>query len=89
MPIRSWLRMIERDWLRPLAKRLRRLGRRGQAASRIEALEQRVEELEGLVRELTGLAWNPPARPPERLRGRPHDLAAHGPHRSAGSPVQW
>lgn len=57
MPIRSWLRMIERGWLRPLGRLVRRLGRRGQAASRIEALEQRIEELEGLVRELTGLAW--------------------------------
>lgn len=53
MSFRSRMRSLERDWLRPVARRLRlpRLGR----GSRLAELEARVEELESLVRELTGL----------------------------------
>jgi len=57
MTIRSWLRAIERNALRPLGRQLRRLGGRGRSAGRIEELEHRIDALEGLVRELTGLAW--------------------------------
>jgi hypothetical protein len=68
MTIRSWLRALERDALRPLGRWLRRLGGRSRSASRIEELELRIDALEGLVRELTGLAWlrlddQPAARP--------------------------
>ena len=57
MAIRSWMRSIERQWLRPLGRQLRlpRLG--GGQSRRLAAVEQRVEELESLVRELTGLAY--------------------------------
>ena len=57
MSIRSWMRSIERQWLRPLGHQLRlpRLG--GGQSRRLAAVEQRVEELESLVRELTGLAY--------------------------------
>jgi hypothetical protein len=57
MSIRSWMRSIERQWLRPLGRQLRlpRLG--GGQSRRLAAVEQRVEELESLVRELTGLAY--------------------------------
>ncbi len=56
MSVRSWMRSIEKKWLRPLGRRLRR-GRLGRRSSRLADLETRVEELEALVRELTGLAY--------------------------------
>jgi hypothetical protein len=56
MSMRSWMRSIEKQWLRPLGRRLRfpRFGRRSR---RLADLETRVEELESLVRELAGLAY--------------------------------
>lgn len=58
MTFRSWLRTFERDWLRPLGRRLRPLARRlWRPRSRVEQLERRIAALEDLVREFTGLAW--------------------------------
>lgn len=56
MPLRSWLRTLEKTWIRPLARRLK-LPRLTRTSSRLASLEERVEELEAMVRELTGLAY--------------------------------
>lgn len=48
---------VEKAWLRPLGRRLRRWPLLNRSGSRVAKLEQRVDELESLVRELTGLAY--------------------------------
>lgn len=79
MTIRSWLRALERNALRPLGRWLRRLGGRSRSAGRIEELEHRIDALESLVRELTGLAWL-------RLDGPPTEPPTNRPAAGAGGP---
>jgi hypothetical protein len=59
MLVKNSLRTIEKTWLRPVGRALKRtLGTSPFGSGRrIAALERRVEELEALVRELTGLAY--------------------------------
>lgn len=56
--LRSALKSIERQWLRPAGRTLRGGLRRWLGETdRINHLESRIESLEALVRELTGLAY--------------------------------
>jgi hypothetical protein len=75
MPIRLWLRAFERNWLRPLGRRLRRLVGTSRRQDRLDRLERRVDELERLVRELTGLAYLRLDDEPAAVADRPREAA--------------
>jgi hypothetical protein len=56
--LRSALKSVERQWLRPAGRTIRGGLRRWLGETdRINHLECRIENLEALVRELTGLAY--------------------------------
>jgi hypothetical protein len=57
MPIYEGLRSFERQCLRPLSRRLKRLIGQTRRRDRLALLEQRIDQLESLIRELTGLAY--------------------------------
>ncbi|RLS82284.1 MAG: hypothetical protein DWI04_05085 [Planctomycetota bacterium] len=57
MPLKSLGHTIEKQILRPLFRRVRKLTRISGAHDRIAALESRIERLESLFREQAGLHY--------------------------------
>jgi hypothetical protein len=75
MTLRERLRAFERNWLRPLGRRLRRLVGKGRRQDQLDRLERRIDELESLVRELTGLAYMRLDDEPAAAADRPREAA--------------
>jgi hypothetical protein len=59
VPLKQVIRSLERSYLRPIGRGLKRFGDRLPflPGSRVARLERRVEALESLVRELAGLQY--------------------------------
>lgn len=64
MALKSFGHSIEKQFVRPLARRVKKLLRISSSADRIRALENRIERLESLFREQAGLHYLRLAEPP-------------------------
>jgi len=69
MPLKSFGHSIEKHFVRPFFRRVKKLLRMSSSADRIKSLEDRIERLEALFREQAGLhylrlAETPPADAP-------------------------
>ena len=64
MALKSFGHSIEKQVVRPLARRVKKILRLSSSSDRIRALEDRVERLESLFREQAGLHYLRLAEPP-------------------------
>lgn len=64
MALKSFGHAIEKQVMRPLFRRIKKLLRLSSSSNRIVALEERIERLESLFREQAGLHYLRLAEPP-------------------------